>query len=494
MKQMVSGLFVLALAAAGAILAVDPATGAAIADNAQGTAWSERPIYVTNRGFAFDLSTGPHVVSRVAIDDTGQLVPRGKPVPTVDGARGIVFTPDARFAYVVGAIDRAVSAYRVGADGELVPLGPPVSTRGVGSFGIAIAPDGRHLYVANIASHDVSVFAISPSGHPVLLGDPVATGVPSVRNVAVSRDGRFLFVSHGAPPELTPDVVKTYPINPDGSLGPSAFTAPIGITGSGLLLSPDGRFLYVACAASHDVYGFSIGPNGELAPVPNSPFLANNTPEGMAFTPDGHTLFVSDVATEPVLALDQAGMWTFTVDDDGSLTPARPRLDASGSGGGAAITPDGRYVLVTGFFDNDVAAYESATLRQIAGSPQPSQGLAPSLNSVAVLPDLGPRAAFTVRPHGNVATFDATESSDPDGRVVRYDWDFGDGTTLADGGPRPSHAYHRSGTYQVTVTVTDEEGCSTRLLYTGYTPLCVGSPVAGAARRVRIGTAASQHG
>jgi len=492
-QRMLCGLAALVLAAA-VVSTANPATATpdtANADDGRAGVEFERPIYVTSRGIAFDLSTGPHVVSRYAIDATGQLVPRGEPVPTVNGARGIVFTPDARLAYVVGAADRAVSVYRVGAGGELIPFGEPVPTQGVGSFGIAISPNGRHLYVANLASHNISVFSIGPSGRPVLLGDPVPTGVTNTRNVAVSRDGRFLFVSHGVPPDMNFDVVKTLPINADGSLGAPTFTAPIGITGTGLLLSPDGRFLYVACSATHDVYGFRIGPNGELHPVPNSPFMANNTPEGMAFAPDGRTLFVSDVATEPTLVLDEAGLWTFSVNDDGSLTPARPRLDASGSGGGAAITPDGRHLLVTGFFDNDVAAYESATLRQLPGSPRPSMGLAPSLNSVAMLPNLGPRASLTARSRGNVATFDATASSDPDGRVARYDWEFGDGTTLANGGPRPSHAYRQPGSFQVTVVVTDNEGCSASLFYTGYNLVCVGSAIAQAATLVRIGTPAA---
>jgi DNA-binding beta-propeller fold protein YncE len=479
------------MAAVDVVVTAYPAT-ADSADDRPVDVEFERPIYVTNRGFAFDLSTGPHVVSRYAIDATGRLAPRGEPVATVDGARGIVFTPDAHFAYVVGENDEAVSAYRVAAGGELVPLGRPVPTRGLHSFGIAIAPDGRHLYVANLLSHDISIFSIAPSGRPTLFGDPVVTGVPNARNVAVSRDGRFLFVAHGAPPDLNPDLVKTFPIHHDGSLGPSTFATPIGITGTGLAISPDGQFLYVSCSASHDVHGFRIGPNGELHPVPHSPFLANNTPEGMAVTLDGHTLYVSSVATQPEIVRDEVGLWTFTVNADGSLTTVGSRLDAAGGGAGAIITPDGRHLLVTDFFNHSVAAYEAHTLHQLAGSPQPSLGVAPALNSVVTLPNLGPRASFDAVSHGNIATFDATASSDDDGRVARYDWNFGDGTTLADGGPLPSHSYHQPGTYLATLVVTDNEGCSRSLYYTGYTPVCVGSAAAGTVRQVRIGTAPSR--
>jgi hypothetical protein len=240
------------------------------------------------------------------------------------------------------------------------------------------------------------------------------------------------------------------------------------------VISPDGRFLYVGCSGTHDVHGFRIGPHGELHPVPHSPFLANNTPDGMAFTPDGQRLFVSSVATQPQLVPGEVGLWTFTVNDDGSLTTVGRRLDAAGGGGGAIVAPGGRHLLVTDFFDNNVAAYETDTLRQLPGSPQPSNGLAPSLNSVATLPNLGPRASFTARSHANLVTFDAVTSTDEDGRIARYHWNFGDGTTLADGGLRPSHTYRQPGTYRATLT--------------GYTPLCVGSTAARTAQPVRIGT------
>ncbi len=96
-------------------------------------------------------------------------------------------------------------------------------------------------------------------------------------------------------------------------------------------------------------------------------------------------------------------------------------------------------------------------------------------------PDQGPVASFSTRPvPGRLATvaFDASASSDPDGRVARYDWDFGDGTVRPDGGPTPRHTYAGPGRFRVTLTVTDAEGCSTSLVFTGQTPLCHGTGLA----------------
>ena len=47
---------------------------------------------------------------------------------------------------------------------------------------------------------------------------------------------------------------------------------------------------------------------------------------------------------------------------------------------------------------------------------------------------------------------------DPDGDIVAYSWDLGDGNNSSQA--NPSHAYAGAGTYTVTLTVTDNEGAS----------------------------------
>ena len=52
-----------------------------------------------------------------------------------------------------------------------------------------------------------------------------------------------------------------------------------------------------------------------------------------------------------------------------------------------------------------------------------------------------------------IIKFDASESSDPKGDVLSYDWDFGDGQTAT--GVNPTHTYTKSGGYIVTLTVSN---------------------------------------
>lgn len=61
---------------------------------------------------------------------------------------------------------------------------------------------------------------------------------------------------------------------------------------------------------------------------------------------------------------------------------------------------------------------------------------------------------------GKEIVFSGAQSHDPDGKVVRYIWDFGDGTTGE--GATVIHTYRNPGEYEVCLTVIDDEGASAR--------------------------------
>lgn len=80
-----------------------------------------------------------------------------------------------------------------------------------------------------------------------------------------------------------------------------------------------------------------------------------------------------------------------------------------------------------------------------------------ALGSAGQVANQSPVAAFTSSSANLVASFDGSGSSDPDGTVASYGWDFGDGTA-AGSGVSPSHTYAAAGTFQVKLTVTDNQG------------------------------------
>lgn len=74
---------------------------------------------------------------------------------------------------------------------------------------------------------------------------------------------------------------------------------------------------------------------------------------------------------------------------------------------------------------------------------------------LAGTPNAAPEAAFDAEVSDLSVSVDASDSTD-DGSIASYAWEFGDGDTGA--GETASHTYAEAGTYDVTLTVTDDEG------------------------------------
>ena len=69
-----------------------------------------------------------------------------------------------------------------------------------------------------------------------------------------------------------------------------------------------------------------------------------------------------------------------------------------------------------------------------------------------------PVASFTNSCTDLSCTFNGSGSSDSDGTIASYAWNFGDGNTAS--GANASHTYSAAGTYSVALTVTDNDGSS----------------------------------
>jgi len=94
-----------------------------------------------------------------------------------------------------------------------------------------------------------------------------------------------------------------------------------------------------------------------------------------------------------------------------------------------------------------------------------SKGLTNSIDTPIIVvgtvpPNEKPTAVISANPPGGLApvtiSFDGSQSSDSDGSISGYSWNFGDGTTGI--GQTAQHSYNNEGVYTVTLQVTDNKG------------------------------------
>ena len=292
-----------------------------------------------------------------------------------------------------------------------------------------MTPDGKHVYAA-ITDGTTAAFTVNGDGTlTAVSGQPFASGDFSTA-AAVTPDGTHLLVSNDS--SLG---VAVFSIGANGALSAvagSPFSAGSGARG--LAVAPNGKNAYAAAQTDGKVVAYSIAASGALAPVSGSPFGAGTNPVGVALTPDGHNAYASN----------NTNVSGYSVGAAGGLVP-------------------------------------------VPGTPFPTGGSGAFVASIAAVPDQGPVAAIKADPDlGLGIKLDGGVSTDSDGHIVRYDWDYGDGVKAPGGQAKFSHTYPKLGVYTVKLTVTDDSGCSTARIFTGQTVGCNGGPAAHFERLVDV--------
>ncbi len=129
------------------------------------------------------------------------------------------------------------------------------------------------------------------------------------------------------------------------------------------------------------------------------------------------------------------------------ITTTDPELGYFAAYEGSNLTPS------HGYGDLDVTA-DTLTYAFVPVTGSFTDGF--TLTKVAGPAEVAPTAAFVAPSDGLTAHLDASGSTDPDGTVVAWTWDFGDGTTGS--GALLDHTFASGGTYPVTLTVLDDDG------------------------------------
>jgi len=164
-----------------------------------------------------------------------------------------------------------------------------------------------------------------------------------------------------------------------------------------------------------------------------------NRPPVASFTESAETVYTDDVIMfNASTSFDPDGTivsYTWNFGDGNITTMTTPIITHT-------YADNGTYTVTLTVADNDGATASTSSTKMVLNRPP-----------IAVFTYL-PSAPYT----GQIVTFNATASYDPDGSVVGYTWNFGDGNITTVLNPIVAHAYADNGTYTVTLTVTDNDG------------------------------------
>ncbi|MEW2012577.1 MULTISPECIES: PKD domain-containing protein [Microbacterium] len=139
---------------------------------------------------------------------------------------------------------------------------------------------------------------------------------------------------------------------------------------------------------------------------------------------------------------------------DGVLVGTNPQTSAQAYNGywrvGGDTTWGSSSPFLAGSYD-ETAVYSRALTASDAAQHY-------SAGSTGQTPNIAPTAQFTYSLDHLKASFQGSTSSDADGTIASYAWDFGDGKTSTSADP--THTYASGGDYTVKLTVTDDDGAT----------------------------------
>jgi PKD repeat protein len=448
-----------------------------------------------------NLTTSPPSV--VGTTDVGRnpqaiVMTETKAVVAVRGDDDRVVLVDLASLYLDPPTAPAVPAARI-----ILPLGSNVEAEGV-----AVTPDDRAAVITlrgipgdatrpgQVRYLDLTTNSLRPESTTIGADtEPFA--------VAITPDGqRALVTNTNATGGGTVSVLDVTGL--PGAPGAVIDTIPIGPKPRGIAVTPDGARAAIALEGSHRVailnlsdltvtlrpvgsgqfnpFGVAITSLPTTDPVPGGAFVAAVANEGNV-----------DGALEKVTLLDLTPGPSFNV----NLAEGSPIVITTTLPHGLVT---GQMVSVTGVQGNTAAngvftvTAENATQCRLNGTtsngayttggilvpiPPPLDlvEVGQQARGIAISSGRLPRTILSLAPTtgkvGTLIQFDGSKSSDLDGTIEKYTFDFGDGTAAVTkvcatdpDCATTSHAYAKIGTYRPSLIATDNDGNSKKALAT----------------------------
>ncbi len=420
----------------------------------------------TSTTLTLPLSRSPETF-RVLVDDLGQVAEsnegNNEATETVQPPAGPPLVADAGGPYS-GTVGQPVTLSGAGSSGAISSYQWSFGD-GMSGSGVQVA----HAYGAP-GTYTAALTVIATSGERSTDTAPV-TIAQAVTPLSVQISTAKTSYRIGEP------IAISYAVNREAYV----YLCDIDASGKVLLLFPNAREPNNRVASgSHTLpagpYTLQVSePTGTetlyafaaTSRLPNFPTSYGTGFVFLGYDPSGFLNAVRQTLQAQVPPPDRAEAQTsFTVV---SAAPQAGILRVTSSPAGAMVLVDGTPIGPTPA-SGSVAAGTHAVTVSLSGYREETRQVSVSAGQTVtlqvvlspVVQNRPPVASFNVSPPtpvaGQTVTFDASVSTDPDGWITSYVWDFGDGSHA--GGVQASHAYGASGSYPVRLTVTDNQGAS----------------------------------
>jgi PKD repeat protein len=304
------------------------------------------------------------------------------------------------------------------------------------------------------------------------------------------------FAHSQVPDTLTIDFDASASNDPDGAIVDYNWDFGDGNIGTGATPSHD--------YATGGSYNVTLTVTGDFG-------ATDQLTQTVVVSPPGGGVCPADICDNSDLGFDTVGTWSTSTSNPGYYGSDYLHDQSAGKGGKTAswtyiIVNDGNHEVAAQWSPSSNRAPNVQYMYSIDGGspqncgvPQDQRYNGGQFNRLCIVPALTAGSTFTVSirndssgyviadamrvqvdlggplppvasfiysqvPDTLTIDFDASASNDPDGTIVAYDWDFGDGNTGT--GATPTNDYNAGGSYNVTLTVTGDFGATDQVTQT----------------------------
>src|SRR5262245_36889622 len=311
----------------------------------------------------------------VGVQDDGQfLVPNGQTLTPVgthievnDRPLGMVVSPNgALLAVVTGSNFNPRALHLIDIDTRTLKQTISIANSFVG---VAFSPAGDTIYVGGGASNDVKIFKTAANGSFAANGTIAISGGPAPSGLSLNANGSRLYVALNMTNDMAVIDTATRAIITRVPVGTYPYTTVMSADGSKVYVTNWGGRRPGPTDVTDGMFPVVVDPrtgipvSGTVSVIDTASQTVVRTievglhPTGMALSPSGDRLYVTNANSDTVSVVDTASDTVAKTVHVGQVGPGRvPVLGSSPNA--VAVSADGRTIYVANASENAVAVVD----------------------------------------------------------------------------------------------------------------------------------------